>query len=153
MNSLSWLLYLIYVLGALSSFLGVVIFFGTFIIIITTIIYLVSVFDTKDTTKDTTDDQRRFIKRGWVSVLSIYIVSTFLWVAIPDGDTVKLIAASEVSEFLINTETGQKVINEAGKQVGKSGEIMSDSLELLHQYVKNELKNATKVNEVVKSNQ
>lgn len=142
MNSLSLLLYLIYGLNAISVLLvvaGVVLLAFTGISTVMTIGW----YNGWDHYQPADNE-----KGDWWKIRAFrygrYLVFVVLvFAAIPDNRTVKLIAASEVAEYLINTEAGQTVLDEASKTVGKSGAIIGDSLELLHVYIKNELSTLT----------
>jgi len=133
MNSLSFLLYIIYLFGALKVTISIGIAIFSIATAVSAIGYMVCKVD------DFEDKWSTFWYKVFKRVASTLTALMFLMVVIPSSSTLKLIAASEVAGFLIQTEAGQTVVQELSQTAGKTGEITQDALNLLHQYIKNEL--------------
>jgi hypothetical protein len=137
MNALSWLIYLVGMITNLSAALGVILGVSIFLCIAILIFKAIAFLSANDSWKkealqaeDYIAWQKQFSKYfKWV--FSIFVVSLFLTIFVPERQTMIMIAASEVSERVIKTETMQSALNDVS---GLSG----DAVELLKEYIKSE---------------
>ena len=146
MNSLSWLLYLIYFLGALKVALCIFAAIAT-AGFIASLAWFAIVTDDYNWNRREKKEKEELLARPrklrnssfWFAIPLILFIAV-----VPNQQTVKLIAASEVSYYIMQTDAGKQVINQMTDAAGKTGDIVNDSLELLHQYVKTELTETVK---------
>jgi amino acid permease len=105
MNSLSWLIYLA---GVVSS-IGVIAAFVAFVAFVTFFVGIIFYFQHPD--DDEYDKPKRasgvsMMKRSAIA----FTVCSLLMVVLPGRDTIYAIAASEMGEELLDSETGSKAV-------------------------------------------
>lgn len=140
MNALSWLIYLIGMITNLTSALGVILGFAIFISIAIVIIKGIRFMIASDigSTKDESYISWQKTFSGYFKwAFSILAISVFLTIVVPERQTMIMIAASEVSERVLETETMQNALNDV------SG-LSKDTVDLLKEYIKTEMINLKK---------
>lgn len=103
MNDLSWMLYWADVAGGVGGFLGVV---GGFVLICSTVAFLPLSVHREDMCEETYDNGIGLAIRGVVIGLIAVTIALF----VPAKSTIYAIAASEMGEEALNTETGGKAV-------------------------------------------
>ncbi len=106
MNTLSWFLYLIDVIGNLSTLLGFVLMAGLICVIFATIMGSV-VSDGEIWTTEEWLPYRKWYKRLWI----VLIVCSIISVLIPERRTFYMIAASEAGEVVVKSPEAQEMMN------------------------------------------
>lgn len=128
MNSLSWLLYLSDVAGSAKTASGTILGVGAFVGAFTAFMGPMTV----DMFPGAGDILKRLVA-PFVTVMGIALVVV---IVAPSRETLMLIAASEVGETVLASETAQNVGGEAGA-------LATDSLKLLRKYVTEQLGEAS----------
>ncbi len=110
MNSLSWLIYLASVAGSIGGI-------AVFVMIAAILCFLASGFvylnaDDYDDDYRGRDDAKR---RTWASrmmkqCVGAFVLASVIIIVVPGRDTVYAIAASEMGEELLNSDTGSKAV-------------------------------------------
>lgn len=111
MNSLSWLIYGIQLTSNVGAFLAITsgLFLLTLgLIFVVRCITIDNDYNSKDATKALkyAEARKNFRKLFWIPLLGI-----FLACVIPNERTMYLIAASEIGERIVKTETVQRVVD------------------------------------------
>lgn len=161
MNSLSILIYLVDVIESIGNALMPLTIFSISFAILSGIAYVISVLNSLGTNsyyaseRATAEQFKPYALKGFKWAISLLVIFGLVNVAIPSKQTMILIAASEVSEFLITSEAGQKAINSTvnGAQsainstvsgLTQVGGVSSDALNLLKSYIAKEQAEITK---------
>jgi len=117
MNTLSWLLYMAGVAGVLSVLAGLCV-----LLAIVAVFWSILVSDkpyewswdtdeTKEFKRDTPQRKRSIRK----SAVKVFIIAGLVLMIVPSKSTVVMIAASELSEKAVETQTGQKALKSIEK--------------------------------------
>jgi len=124
MNSISWFLYAVDVLGGISKIveiLGFCVGVGTVLYLIAMAVIHVDIYDD--------DKQKIHIAQVWKQLkinIKIFLIASLIGAVIPSSKTMYLIMGSEVSEEIVTSETGQRVQDAINK---KLDEYLSDERE------------------------
>ena len=103
MNSLSWMLYLADVVGSAGKLFGIIGFLGAAGFAFATLASLGMMSDGEHE-----DAARCKTVAGWLAVIGF--PSLLLSILAPSSDTIYAIAASEMGETALNSETGGKAV-------------------------------------------
>ena len=123
MNALSWLIYL----ASVVSSIGVL----TFIVVILSVLVFLSglvviLHNTDEWDKSERDTGMSLIKHS----ITAFVVGSLLLIVLPGRETVYAIAASEMGEELLNSETGSKAVKALDawldRQIADDGETTTD---------------------------
>lgn len=135
MNALSFLIYLI---GVITNLSHVVIFLTIAGAVLTIATVIFGSIHSTDDSYSWNDKKTRVEWRNkvvWPKLklfISIFSLGLFLQIIVPNKETMVLIAASEVGEYVINTEAVQSASNEIGA-------LSKDSIGLLREYIATEV--------------
>lgn len=108
MNDLSWMIYLIEIAGNLSEIFGFLIFVGFILAAIASFIIFVIKSD------DLFEDEKKklpHIKKYVRNVIIFLCFVTAMHVFVPSKKTMYMIAASQMGEKALNSETGNDVLD------------------------------------------
>lgn len=124
MNSLSWLIYLISMLDTLRGFLVT----GLAITVAITAISAIARFGCDDEKSDSKHLVPLAIKcRNRFGVAAVFFA--IMISIVPSKNTMVLIAASEIGEHVVNSETGREIANEVRSVVTPSTELLRTWIE------------------------
>jgi hypothetical protein len=98
MNSLSWMIYLADVVGNVGAICGII------LVVVGIGLILVAIPLTVD------PDEHDALRRPWRNGLVAWIVVAAISSVIPSKDAIYAIAASEMGETALNSETGGKAV-------------------------------------------
>jgi hypothetical protein len=124
MNQLSWLLYFADAANSVKNILLAGSVFSTIINIFLGIFVVIMIGERIDNIKTVINYSKLLI----VSTL----VCSLIYAVIPSQNTVMMIAASEVGQKILETQSGQQATTEAGT-------ITLDSLKLIHKFIQDKL--------------
>lgn len=130
MNGLSWILYFADVSASLRWFLTAGAIIGAVGVVVGIIAFFISLDDSmgESDQKSAGGFSGRMLKSFLPFGVCAFVVASLL----PSQNTLMLIAASEVGETILTSDTAQKV-------GGEAGEIAVDSLKLLRKYLDEQL--------------
>lgn len=147
MNTISIILYTINLLSNITSLLGVLIFISSIATLITFLFFCTTRNDVLIGYDDETgyyskwnDFHRSLLK----TLLTILVVSVIINTIIPNERTLTLIAASETSEFFLNTQTGQQVANQVTGLSGDATKLLGKYIELQNVKLTQDIEKLTK---------
>lgn len=107
MNGLSILIYLANIVGKVESVMTAIIVTACIIGGISIFVLLVSSAESKsETAKEIRDNIFSFWKKY---LFPVVIATTILWIVVPSERTIYMVAGSEITQELIDSETGRKV--------------------------------------------
>lgn len=116
MNTLSWLIYWAGVVGSMNGFFVFISVVAAFVSIIAIILTVIGTTCSVDTSSEDTSSE----DKAWVAALpmfkryrnvglSVFTLSSFLALAIPDKQTIVMIGASEFAQRAVQSEAVQRL--------------------------------------------
>jgi len=125
MTDISWLIYLMGVLANLSIFFQIFLFISISLIFLSLIVFCVVSND-----QSKTEEERLSIAERGFSVMKyssvVAVLLGFILIFLPSERTVMLIAASEVSQIIINSDTTKEILNPTVRYLNKELEVTLD---------------------------
>lgn len=145
MNSLSITILLIAWAEAISSFLSPLIIFTfaiAFLSFLTlTIGYLAKSFEHADSpaVEGWNRSMEPHLWQAFLGSFAIWVVTSFIWLAIPQKQYMIMIAASEIAEMVAQTDAAQQIAKDVSGLSAESAELLRNYIQLETARIKEQL--------------